>query len=70
MPLRATIELAIDLAASVAALATWWREHQHALRLLDPADLSQVIALKDHRKRRLEAHQHAAASAPQQPRLV
>ena len=62
--------MAIDLAASVAALATWCSEHQHALRLLNAADLRQVIALKDHRKRLLEAHQHAAASAARQPRLV
>jgi len=42
--------------------AAWWREHQAALRLLDPADLRQVIALKDHRRQLLEA-----ASIPLQP---
>lgn len=70
MLLRATIELAIDCATSVPHLATWWQQHQHALRLLDPADLRQVIALKDHRRRLLEAHKQTPATSQHQPHLV
>lgn len=49
-PLLAAILLAIDCARDVPALATWWREHQHALRHLTPAELAQAIAAKDEKK--------------------
>lgn len=49
-PLLAAILLAIECAPSVESLATWWRDHQPALRRLTPAELATAIAAKDARK--------------------
>lgn len=68
--LRATIELAIDLTRDLPGLAAFWRAHQHALRLLSPEDLAQVVALKDHRKRLLQSTSTPPAMPRHQPRLV
>lgn len=51
-------------------LAAWWREHQYALSLLSPADLAEIVAKKDHRKRLLQHAEFTAASPQHQPHLV
>jgi hypothetical protein len=51
--LLAAILLAIDTCASLDTLATWWRTHQPALRLLPPPDLQTAVARKDQRKEEL-----------------
>jgi hypothetical protein len=57
-PALACILLAIDLARSVDDLAGWWRDHQPALRVLEPGELGRAVVAKDGRKAAL-AHQRS-----------
>lgn len=48
--LAATCIMAIELAESEQQLASWWKIHQGALRLLPKNELAAVIAAKDRAK--------------------
>ncbi|MFN0183029.1 MAG: hypothetical protein ACKVQR_04335 [Aquabacterium sp.] len=51
-------------------MAAWWRAHQHALTLLSPADLAEIVAIKDRRKSLLQHAEFTPATPQHQPRLV